>query len=53
MAAGGKEGDKAADTAKVNNTGSLELDRQLLVAFIDTIVPKDEGPGTVKAGVAD
>ena len=53
VAACGKEGDKSADAAKENITGSIEPDRQLLDAFVDTIVPKDQDPGAVEAGVTD
>lgn len=42
----------------VSNTEELEkhssvLDRQLLDAFVDTIVPKDQDPGAVEAGVSN
>ena len=53
VAACGKEDDRAANVAKENNTASLEPGRPLLDAFVDTIVPKDQDPGAVEAGVTD
>jgi hypothetical protein len=48
VAACGKEAETTA-----SSTAGFELDRKLLDAFVDTIVPKDQDPGAVEAGMAD
>ena len=58
MAACSKESDNgnevsASKLSNYDNKSSLEPDRLLLDAFVDTIVPKDQDPGAVEAGVTE
>lgn len=58
MAACRKEGDEeneasASKLSDYDNKSSLEPDRLLLDAFVDTVVPKDQDPGAVEAGVTE
>lgn len=58
VAACSKESDNGneASTGKLSNydnKSSLEPDRLLLDAFVDTVVPKDQDPGAVEAGVTE
>ena len=58
MAACSKESDNeseasASKPSNYDNKSSLEPDRILLDAFVDTIVPKDQDPGAVEAGVTE
>ena len=58
VAACSKESDNeseasASKPSNYDNKSSLEPDRILLDAFVDTIVPKDQDPGAVEAGVTE
>ncbi len=53
VAACGKQDDKASEVSQENDRNSLLPDRVLLDAFVDTIVPADQDPGAVEAGVSD
>lgn len=58
MAACSKESDNgneasASKLSNYDNKSSLEPDRLLLDAFVDTVVPKDQDPGAVEAGVTE
>ena len=58
VAACRKEGDEeneasASKLSDYDNKSSLEPDRLLLDAFVDTVVPKDQDPGAVEAGVTE
>lgn len=53
VAACGKQDDKASEVSQENDKNSSAPDRLLLDAFVDTIVPKDQDPGAVEAGVTD
>lgn len=48
-----KESDEAVSRSEECEKLSSALDRQLLDAFVDTIVPKDQDPGAVEAGVTN
>jgi len=48
VAACGKEAETTA-----SSKSSTEPDRKLLDAFVDTVIPKDQDPGAVEAGVTD
>ena len=58
VAACSKESDNGNEASpgklsNYDNKSSLEQDRLLLDAFVDTIVPKDQDPGAVEAGVTE
>ena len=53
VAACGKDDGSEIETIKGSKTGSMEPDLQLLDAFVDTIVPRDQNPGAVEAGATD
>jgi len=47
------ENDETVSRTEEFENHSSVLDRQLLDAFVDTIVPKDQDPGAVEAGVTN
>ena len=47
------ENDETVSRTEEFEKHSSVLDRQLLDAFVDTIVPKDQDPGAVEAGVTN